>query len=75
MNIINDIYLCEDIDHVSTIFGTARERPRWSLRATWCPRASCWWSMQQTFETNGFTLDFLDEKGNFKPHLDKFQSF
>jgi len=22
-----------------------RGRPTWSLRATWCPRAPCWWSL------------------------------
>jgi len=23
----------------------ARGRPTWSLQATWCPRAPCWWPL------------------------------
>jgi len=40
---VKDIHQCEDTDHVYAISEQARKRPAWSVGATWCPRASCWW--------------------------------
>jgi len=40
---IKDIHQCEDTDYVYAISEQARGRPTWSVGATWCPRAPCWW--------------------------------
>jgi len=46
----------------------ARGRSTWCLRATWCPRAPCWWPLARqrfctsVFKTKEFMADFIAGK-------------
>jgi len=42
---IKDIHQCEDTDHALLLSEQACGRTTRSLRATWCPRAPCWWPL------------------------------
>jgi len=42
---IKDTYQREDLIVFMLLSEQARGRPTWSVRATWCPQAPCWWPL------------------------------
>jgi len=42
---IKDIHHCKETDHVYAIVRTGQGQPTLSFRATWFPRAPCWWPL------------------------------
>ena len=64
---INDVNLCDDTHKLMPFFKQARGRATWSSRATWCPRAPCWWPVISSNMSVGHMLDPLSHSKCNKP--------